>query len=70
MRVAETQEHILNQCPDIHKDDKLKVYKKDIFAKEIDKLREAAQKLVVIDRIIKQKLKEKETTTPRGACDC
>ena len=49
--VEETQEHVLNECHDLHIDESTKITKDTIFSEDVETLREAAKKL---ERIVKR----------------
>ena len=50
----ETQEHILNQCPAIHTDDKLKVNKEDLQSNNITTLKNVSEALEKIMNLLEQ----------------
>ena len=58
----ETQDHILNECPKIHGDNTNKVRKEEIFAEDLETLREAAIKLVKIHNKMEEHDPKKKTT--------
>ena len=54
---TETQEHILQECPGIHKDDSTKVTTNDIFQDEHTKLRTTIEKIICIMKILDEQTK-------------
>lgn len=50
----ETQEHILNECKSLHKDENLKVTKTEIFENNIENLKKVAAKIEKIMEILKK----------------
>jgi len=54
---TETQEHILEECPGIHKDNSTKATRNDIFQDEHTKLRATVEKITVIMRKLDEQTK-------------
>ena len=50
----ETQTHVLEICPEIHKTDETKVRQRDVFCDEVDDLRKTADKIREVTNKIKQ----------------
>ncbi len=50
---TENQEHVLTECHNIHKDNTTKVHTNDIFEEDPTKLKETANKIYKISKILK-----------------